>query len=172
MASTVPTRNSQNEPASERSTSPAAIAVSAPPSTCASRNRADSGGPANPIAAKQSTGSEVIRPATPLETPSAVSISSSTGPTLLTAVRRLSPVSTIAVPMRTSPPVAAVLVLVGAVRVTPGMLLRGAGHPPHGEGARSRARADPADVRHDRGHAAPQGSLEREGRQRGGQDPE
>jgi hypothetical protein len=43
MASTVPTRNSQNEPATARSTRPAAIASSAPASTCASRKRADSG---------------------------------------------------------------------------------------------------------------------------------
>src|SRR4051812_1420493 len=74
-----------------------------PASTCPSRNRADSGGPAKPSTAKQSTGMVVIRPAAPLEIPSPASSSSSTGPTLFTAVRRLSPVRTMATPMSSSP---------------------------------------------------------------------
>ncbi len=75
------------------------MATSAPDSTEESRNRADSAGPAKPIAAKQSTGIVVTRPASPLEMPRPSCSSSRTGPTLLTAVRRLSPVSTIAAPM-------------------------------------------------------------------------
>ena len=99
MASAVPARKSQKAPAAARSTRPAAMASRAPASTWESRNRADSGGPANPMTAKQSTGMVVTRPASPLERPSPAWSSSSTGPTLLTAVRRLSPVRTIATPI-------------------------------------------------------------------------
>src|SRR6476661_181637 len=103
MARTVPARNSAMDGATARTTRPAAIATSAPLSTCESRKRADSPGPAKPIAAKQITGIVVTRPARPLEMCRPCSSSCSTGPMLVTAVRRLSPVSTIAIPIRASP---------------------------------------------------------------------
>ena len=103
IASTVPSRNSQKAGAAARTTRPAAMVTSAPLSTCESRKRADSAGPAKPIAAKQSTGIVVTRPASPLEMPRPSSISCSTGPMLVTAVRRFSPVRTMATPISSSP---------------------------------------------------------------------
>jgi hypothetical protein len=119
IASTVPARNSQKVPATARRTTPAAIDSKAPASTWESRNRAESAGPANPIAAKQSTGIVVTTPASPLLMPRPSSISWSTGPMLVTAVRRLRPVRTIAVPMRSSPREVSLVCGEGAaVRVT------------------------------------------------------
>ena len=103
IASTVPAMKSQKAPATARRTRPAAMTSSAPASTCASRNRALSGGAAKPMAAKQITGRLVSSPVSPLEMPSPDWISCSTGPTLLTAVRRFSPVRTIAVPTSSRP---------------------------------------------------------------------
>src|SRR5215203_4637362 len=122
IASTVPSRKTQKAGATARTTSPAAMVTSAPLSTCESRKRADSPGPAKPMAAKQSTGIVVTSPARPLEMPRPSWISWSTGPTLVTAVRRFSPVSTIAVPMRASPQRRSTTAAgaAGAVRVTGG----------------------------------------------------
>ena len=55
------------------------------------------------MAAKQITGIVVTSLASPLEMPSPSSISCSTGPMLVTAVRRFSPVRTMATPISSSP---------------------------------------------------------------------
>ena len=55
------------------------------------------------MAAKQITGIVVTTPASPLEMPRPSSSSWSTGPMLVTAVRRFSPVRTMATPISNSP---------------------------------------------------------------------
>src|SRR4051812_23673395 len=172
MASTVPTRKSRNDPATARRTRPAVMLSSAPASTCASRNRADSAGPANPRAAKQSTGSDVSTPAIPLERPRPCSISSSTGPTLLTAVRRLSPVSTIATAMSTSPRPPASRGGAddgGAEELTGGFsaCARNAREP-----GSATASADPRSARHGAWDLPPHRLLHQQGEDGGDQDPD
>jgi hypothetical protein len=92
----VPGANGRAARPSVSTHNPAAITAPVP-------NRRARRGAANPTEAKQTTGSEVSRPATVAFMPTPVRISASTGPTLVTASRRLTAASTTAATAKSRP---------------------------------------------------------------------